>query len=117
MSNDQTINMPAIPATKVNKPELPALAGSMTQPKTPSEARTIQSRKVKIWPALIRFFHNSAMAGGPVDRSVNGGRLGLRFVFVPRQLPARTAAVRSASFFEASTEASSKATFERMTHP
>ena len=80
-------------------------------------AKMTHTRKVKAWPALIRFFQSSATACGPVERSVNGGRLALRLVRAARQLPARIAVTFSASFLEASTEASSKATLERMTHP
>ena len=73
-------------------------------------------RNVKAWPALIRFFQSSATAGGPTGRSLKGGRLRRGFLCAACQLPARTAATFSASFREASTEASSNATFERTTH-
>src|SRR5581483_6378674 len=76
----------------------------------------IQSRKVNICPALIRFFQNNATAGSPAGRSVNGERLRLAFREAPCQLFARAAATRAAIFCEASTDASSKLTFERMTH-
>ena len=72
-------------------------------------------RSVKVWPALIKFFHSNAVMGGPMGRRVNGGRLLLRFWRVACRLPERTAATFSASFWEASTEASSNATLERST--
>src|ERR1035441_9453613 len=49
----------------------------------------------------MRFFQSSATAGGPMGRSVNGGRLLWGFFRAACQLPARTAATFSASRWDA----------------
>ena len=65
----------------------------------------------------MRFFHKNARAGGPVGRSVNGGRFFFRFPAVECQwAPARTAVILSAILRDNSTEASSKATSDFTTH-
>src|SRR5664279_5417960 len=98
------------------KPERPEVCVITTVALRTNTARLIQMRKVKTWPALMRFFQRSATAGGPVGRNANGGRLLLGFFRAACQLTERTAASFSASFWEAWTEASSNATFDRTTH-
>ena len=75
-----------------------------------------QARPVKNWPALIRFFQKMATAGQPSGRKRNGERLPFLGLFSACQLPERAAVIRSANFFESSTEASSKATLARIIH-
>ena len=70
---------------------------------------------VTTFPAAIRFFHINAVAGDPDVPRLNGDRDGLRD-WVVRQFPERIDAMRSAWRREASTDASSNATFEPMTH-
>ena len=74
------------------------------------------NRTVNKCPAAIRFFQSKAMAGKPVGCSSNGGRFGFLDFTPDCQRPARAAAIRSAIFRDSSTEASSKATLERITH-
>src|SRR5208283_5691341 len=107
--------MAAIMPSIGRKPELPEVCVINNVAQRANTARLIQMRKVKAWPALMRFFQSSATAGGPVGRSVNGGRLLLGCFCAACQLPERTAASFSASFREAWTEASSNATFDRTT--
>ena len=81
-----------------------------------SQISNSQNRSVKAEPAPIRFFHNNATAGSPVGPSRNGGRF--FFVGRPANRPrlARMVTMRSAIFCDASTDASSNATFDRTTH-
>jgi len=71
---------------------------------------------VKNWPALIRFFQKIATAGQPSGRN-STAPLALPGFVHRCQLPDRIAAIRSANFRDNSTDASSKATLDRMTHP
>jgi hypothetical protein len=87
-------------ATKPNACVHPAPPNAWPKPtEVPAvvAASTNQRRKVKTWPALIRFFQSSAIAGWPVGFRVNGARLLLGFLPEPRQVPARTAATLSAN--------------------
>ena len=97
------------------KPALPKVWPNPTEAPAAVATNTSQSRRVKACPALIRFFHNKATGCRPVGRSLKGGRLFLGFLPAACQLPERTAADFSAIFRDASTEASSKATLERIT--
>src|ERR1035441_4831089 len=105
---DQNIIMAASMPSTGRKPELPEVCVITTVALRTNPARLIQMRKVKAWPALMRFFQRSATAGGPVGRHANGGRLLLGFFRAACQLPERTAASFSASFWEAWTEARSE---------
>src|SRR5438876_3698795 len=107
--------MALIPST-ISESEPPVMFRNATELPMLTAARIIQARKENAEPALIKFFHNNATAGGPVGRSLNGGRLPLRCLLEACQLPARMAAIFSAIRLEASTEASSKATSEHATH-
>src|SRR5664279_3914745 len=108
--------MAAIMPSTGRRPELPEACVAPSVAQRANTAWLIQMRKVKAWPALMRFFQSSATVGGPVGRSAKGGRLLLGFFRAACQLPERTAASFSASFWEAWTEASSNATFDRTTH-
>ena len=110
------MSMSAIMPSTGRRPAPPEPCVTPIEATMANTARLIQMRKVKAWPALMRFFQSNATAGGPVGCSRNGGRLLLGFFRAACQLPARTAASFSASFWEAWTEASSNATFERTTH-
>ena len=70
-------------------------------------------REVKTDPAPMRFFHKSAMAGEPVGRSRKGSRR--RWCLVPGKVPRLNAVTASARRCANASEASSKATLERMT--
>src|ERR1017187_3567651 len=105
--------MSAIIPSTGRRPEPPVAWDAPAEAQTANTARLIQIRKVKAWPALMRFFQSSATAGEPVGPSAKGGRLLRGFFFVACQLPARTAATFSAIFWEAWTEASSNATSDR----
>ena len=67
--------MAAIMPSTGRKPEPPEACPNPTEAQRANTARLIQMRRVKAWPALMRFFQSSATAGGPVGRSLNGGRL------------------------------------------
>jgi len=97
-------------------PECCAEGRAIMHASTAIQIRENQARPVKNWPALIRFFQKIAAAGQPSGRKVNGGRLALAGLLIACQLPARRAAMRSASFRDISTEASSNATLARMIH-
>src|SRR5258705_209458 len=101
--------------TAVISPEPRDIPTAAIQNDTPSIASIIQSRGETIWSALIRFFQNNAIAGKPTGRSLNGAPFFFTAFRLPRQSPARTAATRSASLRDASTDASSNATFDRTT--
>src|SRR6266478_1469123 len=116
MSNDQGISAAATRPTICTIVEAPGLFHRIAHTPVVTLANMIHRRSVKTWPALMRFFQSSATAGGPTERNKKGARLLFGFVFVPCQFPDRIAATLSAILLAFSTEASSNATFERMTH-
>src|SRR5436190_18743127 len=109
MSNEKAISI-ALMASATTKTESPPAFPAAAAPPAAIAARMIQLRKENAAPALIKFFHKKAIAGSPIGLRVKGARFALRFFLETCQLPERTAATFSAIRWEASTEASSKAT-------
>ncbi len=104
-----------IPTVDNNQPWpcwLTLMAPPMHTAKNPRKSHV---RRLKPWPALMRFFQRNATAAVPVGRSPNGGRFLLFILAAECQLPARTAATISARFRASASDASSKATSDLAT--
>src|SRR5262249_10295913 len=98
------------------RPESAALCLTIMHNTTAKTAKEVHVRRVNAWPALIKFFQRSPAPAAPMGRRTKGGRRFLNVLLDACQLPARMALTFSAILREASTDASSKATFERITH-
>ena len=66
----QNINTAAIIPSTGKTPELCEACPNPTEAQAANTARLTHIRNVKAWPALIRFFHSKATAGGPAGRPV-----------------------------------------------
>src|SRR5215208_5314464 len=114
----------SIAQTETMTANMPTMAVQLERAIEPRNANAITSNAIPIkmkvraenaLPALIRFFQSKAIGAHPRGRSVKGERFFLKDLFAVRQLPERAAATFSASFFDASTDASSNATSARTT--